>query len=256
MSLASPTPSPAAASVVVATLDVRNTADRWPARAPLLVEQLVSLDPDVVGLQEVRRFPDQARRIAREAAGDCRRWTVRRAYKTGPKRMWDGVAVLSRLPVTGHARLRLRGESRVALRVTVTLPEGQALDVYVTHLADRDEEVRCAQARRLLEWMDERPAAPAVVVGDLNSRPGSPPIRILSRRLRSAYAEVHRSEPPRTVPPGGTRRGGVIDYVLVTERVAVLDAGLAFDRPSPHDAGLFPSDHLGVWATVSVLPAG
>ncbi len=252
MSLAWPTPTPAPAGVVVATLNVRNTADRWRERAPLLVEQLVALDPDIVGVQEVRRFPDQARRIAR-AGG---RSAVRKAFKTGPKRLWEGVAVLSRLPVTDHARLRLRGQSRVALRVTVELAGGQALDVYDTHLADGDEAVRVAQARRLLAWMDERPERPAVLVGDCNSRPGSAPIRVLTGRLRSAYAEVHGSEPRRTVPPGGSGPGAVLDYVFVNQLVAVLDAGLAFYRPSPADPSLFPSDHLGLWATLSVLPAG
>ncbi len=233
----------------MATLNVRNTADRWPERAPLLVEQLVALDPDVIALQEVRRFPDQARRIAREAARGGPTWETRKAYKTGVKRLWEGIAVLSRLPVTGHSRLRLPGQSRVALRTTVETPAGLAVDVYATHLADGDEAVRTAQARRLLAWMDQRRDMPQVLVGDFNSRPGSAPVRALTRHLRSAYAVAHGSEPPRTV-----HGDGVLDYMFVNERVAVLDAWIAFDRPAPADASLLPSDHLGLAATLSVLP--
>jgi endonuclease/exonuclease/phosphatase family metal-dependent hydrolase len=240
-------PGTAGEGVVVATFNVHNTADRWRDRAPLVVEQLVDLAPDVIGLQEVRRFPGQARWIARHAGG----WTVRTAYKSGPKRLWEGLAVLSRLPVVGHGRLRLGGESRVALRVTVSVPGGQEFDVYDTHLADSDPEVRCAQVRRLLTWMDERPDVAQVVVGDLNSRPGSAPLKVLTDggRLRSAYAEVHGSEPARTVP-GGT----VIDYIFVNDRVTAVAAWLAFDRPapSPEDPKLFPSDHLGVAARLIV----
>ena len=71
----------------------------------------------------------------------------------------------------GHARLRLGGDARVAQRVTVVLPDGRPLDVYNTHLADGDEAVRTAQARRLLAWMDERPdSAPGA-----GRRPELPP---------------------------------------------------------------------------------
>ena len=238
----------AAGDVVVATLNVRHTADRWRARAPLLVDQLVALGPDVIGLQEVRRLPSQARWIARKAE-----WPtagVRTGYKTGIKWLWEGIAGLSRLPVTDHVRLRLGGDARVAQRVTVSLPGGRVLDVYNTHLADGDEATRTAQARRLLAWMDERPDVPQVLVGDLNSRPGSAPVGVLTGRLRSAYALVHGSEPPRTVPGGA-----VLDYILVNDLVEVLDAWVTFDRPSPDDPGLLASDHFGVAARLRVLPA-
>lgn len=254
MSLARRTSPAGSAAVVVATLNVRNTADRWRARSPLLVEQLVALDPDVVGLQEVRRFPSQARWIAREATrrrGRPPAWEVGGAYKTGLKRLWEGLAVLSRLPATGRARLRLGGQSRVAQRVTVALPDGRPLDVYTTHLADGDESLRCTQAERLLAWMAEQPDRPQVLLGDLNSGPRSGPLRVLGRRLRSAYALVHGSEPPRTSVNGA---GVVVDYIMVNDLVMVLDAWVAFDLPSARDPRLLPSDHLGLAATLSVLP--
>ncbi len=254
MSLARRSSPAGSAVVVVATLNVRHTADRWRARAPLLAEQLVALDPDVIGLQEVRRFPRQARWIAREATrrrGRPPAWEVRTSYKTGVKRLWEGLAVLTQLPAVDPVRLRLGGDARVALRVTVELPDGRPLDVYTAHLADGDQAVRCAQAERLLAWMEKRPDVPQVLVGDLNSAPGSGPLKILGRRLRSAYALVHGSEPIRTSVGG---RGVVLDYILVNDLVMVLDAWVAFDLPSPRDPGLLPSDHFGVAATLSLLP--
>lgn len=255
MSLARQTSPEGATAVVVGTLNVRHTADRWAARAPLLLEQLEELDPDIIGLQEVRRLPGQARwiatAVARRGGLQQQAWEVRTAYKTGVKRLWEGIAVLSRLPIIGHARLRLGADSRVAQRVTVGLPHGPALDVYNVHLADGGEDVRTAQAGRLLAWMDERPDVPTVLVGDLNSRPGSAPVRALTTRLRSAYALVHGSEPPRTVP-----RGPVLDYILVDDRIVVADAWVTFDRPDSGDPQLLPSDHFGLAASVSVRPAG
>jgi len=247
--------SPTGSEVLVATLNVRHTADRWRARAPLLVEQLAALDPDVIGLQEVRRFPSQARSIARATEGKGERgWEVRTTYKTGRKGLLEGIAVLSRLPVDppgrgGHARLRLPGQCRVAQRVTVEVADGRVLDVYNTHLANADEAIRALQATRLLAWMDERPGVPQVLVGDFNSRPDSAPVKVLTSRLRSAYALVHGSEPSRTLVAGG-----VLDYIFVDERVTVLDAWVAFDRPDPCDQRVFPSDHLGLAATLSLVP--
>jgi hypothetical protein len=73
---------------------------------------------------------------------------------------------------------------------------------------------------------------------------------LLTTRLRSAYAEVHGTEPPRTVPGNG-----VLDYILVNPLVVVLDAWVDFDRPSPTDPTLLPSDHFGLAAVLSLAPA-
>jgi endonuclease/exonuclease/phosphatase family metal-dependent hydrolase len=243
--------------VRVATLNLRNTADRWPARRGLLVRQLVALAPDVIAVQEVRMVPDQARwvtaAVARASAGRL----VYRAYrrpKMGAPGLWEGIGVLSRLPVVSTAWLDLRADARVAQRVTVRTAEG-TLDVYNAHLGLGGEALRSAQAQRLLDWIDGRRRAPAVLLGDLNARPGSPTIELLSGRLRSAHVAVHGCEPPRTVPTplrvGAAGAGSVLDYVFVNDLVEVSDARLAFDEV---DGPLCASDHYGLVADVTLRP--
>jgi len=39
-----------------------------------------------------------------------------------------------------------------------------------------------------------------------------------------------------------------LDYIWVRGAVTVVGARLAFDRPDPGDATLYPSDHLGISA--------
>ena len=241
----------------IATLNVRNTADRWRARRGLLVRQLVDLAPDVLAVQELRIVPDQAAWIAREVerrtAGALRYRSYRRG-KTGFLRVWEGVGVLSRLPVVATASLDLGADARVAQRVTVRLPEGGLLEVYTTHLGG-PEALRLAQVRRILDWMDAGPPVPAVLLGDFNSRPGSPTIELAASRLRSAYADVHGEEPARTVPTPLHRRqtatGSVLDFIFVNGLVDVRDARLAFDQVDPADPGLAASDHYGLVVTVS-----
>ena len=240
----------------IATLNLRNTAGRWRERRGLLVGQLVDLAPDVLGVQEARMLPDQmgwiAREVERRTAGGLRYHTFHRG-KTGLLRAWEGVGVLSRVPVVATASLDLGTDARVAHRVTVRLPEGGVVDVYNTHLGGL-EALRLAQVRRILAWTDTRPPVPAVLLGDFNSRPGSPTIDLVLSKLRSAYADVHGQEPPRTVPTPLHRRGSgpgsVLDFIFVNDRVTVRDARVAFDQVDPADPTLAASDHYGLAVTV------
>ncbi|MDQ4071087.1 MAG: endonuclease/exonuclease/phosphatase family protein [Actinomycetota bacterium] len=243
----------------IATLNVRNRADRWRQRRHLLVHQLIELAPDVLGTQELRILPNQAawitREVERRSDGRLRyRWY--RRPKTGLLGLWEGIGVLSRLPVAAVAWLDLGVDARVAQRVTVHRPDGGLLDVYNTHFGGKGEERRSAQARRVLEWMDTRPPLPVVLMGDLNARPGSPTVELLSSRLRSAYLDRHGSEPARTVPTplrrGYTGEGAVLDYVFVNDLLEVEDATLSFDQVDPDDPTLAASDHYGLAVTVAV----
>jgi endonuclease/exonuclease/phosphatase family metal-dependent hydrolase len=243
----------------VATLNCRNTTDRWRARRPLLVRQLVDLQPDVIGLQELRRFPSQTRGIAARARAGNLVLEQFRSYKTGLYGLWEGIAVLSRLPVLDRARLNLGGQNRVAQRVTVAAGDA-TLDFYNTHLASEGEEVRTRQAQRLMEWMAERPSRPQVLVGDFNARPTAPSIRLLTGELRSAYAVVHGAEPAKTVPTplrvGAPGKGSVLDFVFVNDLVEVHEAWRTFEEADPADEHLVASDHYGLTASISVRPAG
>ncbi len=242
----------------VGTLNCRNTADRWKARAPLLVGQLVELRPDVIGLQELRRFPSQARAIGRRARAAELLFDQHRSYKTGIYALWEGIAVLSRLPVLDRAKLKLGGPNRVAQRVTVAA-DGSLLELYNTHLTTEGEEARVRQARMLLEWMGERSSLPQVLVGDFNVRPDAPSIQLLAGQLRSAYAAVHGEEPVKTVPTplrvGATGSGSTLDFVFVNPLVEVHEAWRTFEEPDPADEHLFASDHYGLAATVSLPSA-
>jgi len=89
-------------------------------------------------------------------------------------------------------------------------------------------------------------------VGDFNAYPEEPTVALMKARFASAYEEAHGREPEKTWPtPVNTfdpSPPGCLDYAFVAGRPRPR-GGLAFDRPHPSDASLFPSDHLGVMAS-------
>ena len=243
----------------VGTLNCRNTANGWRRRRSVLLSQLVELDLDVIGLQELRRWPSQGRWINRAVnarSGDQGPYDDHRTYKTGVYGLWEGIAVLTRLPIVERDWLDLQIHNRVATHVAVQLPGGGLLDFYNVHLSSKTAEARTAQARLLLGWLDERADNPQILVGDFNAPPDEPAVGVLTERLRSAYAAVHGREPEKTVPTPlrGPAQGpdAVLDYIFVNDRIAVHGASVAFDRAAPDNPRLVASDHYGLMATVSV----
>lgn len=242
----------------VATLNIRNIADRWEERLPLLLADMRALQPDVIGLQEVV-YPMQQDRLL-GAAGEGRY----RASRAGAGKPEYGNSLLVREPLEATAEERLDlGWNRSAIRVLLRLPAGAVLLFAATHLhhVPADESVRDEQAAMLVEWLASAPAADAqVLVGDFNAEPDEPAYaRIRSQGFRSAYLEANGAEPAVTWPSGIQAPGmdtdgdpGCLDYIWLRGAVRATDVRLTFDRPAVGDPTLYPSDHIGIAAHIVV----
>jgi len=242
----------------VATLNIRNLADRWDERLPLLLADMAALQPDLMGLQEVVYPMQQDRLIG--AAGEGR-YGVVRGWAGRPE---YGNSALIREPfvATDVERLEL-GLNRSALRFVVALPEGGRMLFAVTHLhhVPADDAERDEQARLIVEWLASAPAADGqVLVGDFNAEPDEPaPARLRAAGYQSAFLAANGSEPAVTWPSGLDAPAkdtdgdpGCLDYIWVRGDVRIDSARLVFDRPAVGDPTLFASDHLGIAARLSV----
>ena len=249
------------ATVRVATLNLFNKVGRWGERLPLVVEQLIELQPDVIALQEVDLIIDQGMalcRLVNATLKDSPRYRIYHMGRPGRAAHVQALAVMSRLPVDAHEGLDYLLNDGVAQRLRVRLEGGEALEFYNTHLYFPPEATaeRLAQAKTLLSWVDTwREAKTVVVAGDFNAYSGEPTLDLMKGRFASAYEAAHGAEPERTWPtPVNTfdpSPPGCLDYIFVAGG-EVQEASLAFDRPHPLDQGLFPSDHLGVIATLKL----
>jgi endonuclease/exonuclease/phosphatase family metal-dependent hydrolase len=197
---------------------------------------------DLVALQEVDRhrreqsaFEDQAGWFAARLGADC-------AYAAcldddpphpGAPRRQYGTALLSRLPMADAVTTLLPcfpgSEQRGLLDVTADVG-GTALRVLGTHLQWDREDERLVQARAIVEALDDRPT---LLLGDLNTVPGSPTHTLLAAHLVDAWQAVgHGAGHTFTVerPP---RR---IDYVWVGGGVRPLEAEVVDSVASDHSA--------------------
>jgi endonuclease/exonuclease/phosphatase family metal-dependent hydrolase len=244
--------------LLVATLNILNLADRWSERLPLLLADMAAIQPDLIGLQEVV-YPMQQDRLL-GAAGEGR-YEAFRGWAGRPE-YGNSLLVKAPLVATDPERLDL-GLGRSAHRVRLALPGGSTLVFAVTHLhhppdAHAD---RVTQVEALVPWLDTSPAHDAlIVVGDFNADPREPAYDCMRHAgFRSAYAESNGEEPDVTWPSGLQAEAmdtdgdpDCLDYVWLRGDAAAESARLAFDRPAPGDPTLYPSDHLGIAATVRI----
>jgi endonuclease/exonuclease/phosphatase family metal-dependent hydrolase len=241
-------------------------------RLSALVSALVELRPDVAILQEVSLTPaDRHGSIANRilaglsAAGEAWSMAVAMAHGSPLVSFYEGSAILSRYRILSSETLAYRAQSlfpperRIALRVLIQAENG-ALEVIGTHLTNRAQRIRDAQARQLVERFvrDGGGSGPLLIGGDFNCPPAGDAVReLIAAGLSDAWAAAGRGA-------GYTALAGEVDdpEARLTERIDYLfTAGegvriegveLFLDAPritGPEEGRLlWVSDHAGVVA--------
>jgi endonuclease/exonuclease/phosphatase family metal-dependent hydrolase len=171
-----------------------------------------------------------------------------------------GLGVASLLDPLSHEILDLMSFESIAQRLVFEV-EGRRFAFAGTHLhypVDASG-ARVRQIEYLLAWLDSHAEGlPLILTGDFNAYADPPEktVQILKSRFRSAYETVHGREPDKTWPTPvndwDKSPAGTLDYVYVSPEWQVLDAGLCFDKPSPSDPAVYPSDHIGVYARLAL----
>ena len=249
--------------ITVATLNLFNRMGDWDARSPLVIDQWQRLSPDVIALQEVSLLTDQGTWLCREVneRRDGREhYRIKHAAHPDKAPAAAGLGVASLMDPLSHEILDLMSFESIAQRLVFEV-SGRRFAFAGTHLHYPVDarEARVRQVEYLLGWLDRHAdGLPLILTGDFNAyaEPPEKTVQILKSRLRSAYETVHGREPEKTWPTPvndwDKSPAGTLDYVWVSPEWRVLDAGLCFDRPSPDDPDVYPSDHIGVYARLGL----
>lgn len=267
------------ATLKILTLNIWNTKGPWEKRLALIREALTTLAPDVVGLQEV--IVDGTWSQADEIASGLDYATCFGRASAYPTGALFGNAILSKHRIDDHYTFELPSpgtEPRSVVYARLATPVG-SLPFYSTHFAWKFEEgaIREKQAlavSRAVKATARAEDLPAVLVGDLNTKPEATEIRFLKGLHALEGESVHFTDcfeavgegPGFTFDPQKNPHAGLthelprrIDFVLVRGpddwgrgkpvscRVVcdeVKDASEASERYAP-------SDHFGVLAEIS-----
>ena len=242
----------------IATLNMEQNHKRWELRRELIIQQLAELRPNLLALNEICVPLQTGRWLQHEVRKlyDLK-YSLVQQTKTNGSSLADAEGILTSFPLTETANLDYRAWDAVAL-VTRLEIEDRQVDVYVTHLhrSVGADSIRLYQVQQLLEWINERDDVEhQVVCGDFNATLDMPSAQLMTSRFEPAQTEPTAFTPLAEVNgelshPSWERMDRCIDYIWASRNLKVLTSGLCFNRPSPEDASLWPSDHVGVWADI------
>ena len=209
--------------------------DRSRQMLPRIGDELTALRADVVLLQEVDKNRIWSGRVD-QAAYLADRLGMEYAFATNVLRPGDsryGTAVLSRFPILESANTLLPRppgtQQRGLLRVVVEAAPGERVSLYTTHLEHTSEQARIAQARAAADVIRQDPY-PAVIGGDMNSRPASTAMTTLRTVAQDSWLVAgqdagltHPSASPRSRIDYLYTRGDVDVDAIATYPSAVSD---------------------------------
>jgi endonuclease/exonuclease/phosphatase family metal-dependent hydrolase len=244
----------------VVTLNLEQDHKRWAARRPLIIDELARLAPDLIAFNEVCMLLQSARDLRVAAAKRTGHdYALVQQTKVNSLSKVEGEALLTRFPVIETGNLDYQTRDMVAL-VARMLIQDVPVDVYVTHLfmSRGDDSLRLFQVQQLLAWIDSRgDVAGSIVCGDFNASLDTPSAALMARRFRPTQlaptAFTALTDTDGTVShPHWPRMDRCIDYIWVAGAMDLVASGVCFDKPSPADPTLWPSDHAGVWADLDI----
>lgn len=261
----------------VMTVNIRHDEDEWERRFELLADEIVRLDPDIIGVQEIEIRIDQTATlldlVADKGGADYQSYDHLKWESAGVL-TGEGIGIYSRFPILQSDTADLGEGGRVTVWSQIEVEPDYTVDMFNTHLESGDvpgrtgDEIRTEQAMRSVAFVEATATSPVgFFTGDLNATPDTDAYATLvDGGLVDSYLAVHGDETettgntsPIVLAEGAeqdpTRR---IDFVFARtdpeEEDAVVtptDSIVCFENAD--EAGFYPTDHLGVMTTFDLV---
>jgi endonuclease/exonuclease/phosphatase family metal-dependent hydrolase len=232
-------------------------------RLAFIIEKIIELDPDIIGLQEVNEdvsgsgLDNQGMAITKALSDNT--GLDYHYYQEFTHKSWDNqfneyIGIISKYPVEeeGYQQLATGVFPRKAIWNFINTPMGM-INFYCTHLSYNSQSVRLQQVEQIDAFIEETnqtyEADANILCGDFNDIPASGPVTYLTNPgpdgyYFDAYRVANPGLPGFTVPSDDPERR--IDYIFYTnlsyisvEKAKVVMEGEIF-------SGQYRSDHLGV----------
>jgi endonuclease/exonuclease/phosphatase family metal-dependent hydrolase len=243
--------------------------NHWELRKERCAARVIAFAPDLLGVQEALAFQRDfllsklpgfaAVGVAREDGAEGGEFSAL-LYRTERFALVDsGTFWLSETPDVPGSKSWDSSLPRIATWARLReRPSGRELLALNTHFDHRGRTARLEAARMIRAFVAAKGGRlPVIVTGDLNSGPGSEPLRVLLEPqpdrllLLDAYGQARAGAPDANDGTAhGFREGASgrrIDWILHTAHFDVREA--LIDRT--HEGPLFPSDHYPVGAVLS-----
>jgi endonuclease/exonuclease/phosphatase family metal-dependent hydrolase len=264
--------------------DATDTAasDTYEERLALIIEELRTFNPDIVGFNEATitdAHGDARERLATALKMEPFWLRANPWFPTRTREANDAIAKQigfqegelllvrsDRFPLIGGVDSHWinprtsETEGRVAFHIRVRVPgaTGEA-DIYITHLTGGGEAVRGRQAESVASFIrSTRGDGPAILMGDLSDVPTSGAFQAFAATgFHDPFAGEGVATCCRTSLTGEQQPLTLrTDYLLGAEW-APVETGFLAAKPGARNDGspLFASDHLGLFA-VFTLPSG
>jgi endonuclease/exonuclease/phosphatase family metal-dependent hydrolase len=232
----------------VATINLRHDVDWWEDRFQLISAQLAELEADLIGMQEVKISSEQAELLHLRAGEAGLSYEFHQELKTQLAAITgEGIALFSNRGFAAKTAIDLEyGRPAIIDRIALGDRELTFVNMHLHHQGG--DEVRLPQMQEALAAIEG--ASPVIMTGDFNATPDSQTYAAaIAAGFVDAGIDAGNTSPIRLVRSATVAQAprNRIDYIMV-RGLEVLEARIAFDRAGAD--GLYPSDHLGVFARV------
>jgi endonuclease/exonuclease/phosphatase family metal-dependent hydrolase len=247
----------------VITFNLRNfTDDHWDQRRPLMVQDMIRYDADVLAFQEVRGYinnPDnnmakQIQEDLQEQGVDYPSLVVQQAMPYPDQGVWEGLAIMAKVDIakSGYKELTLGQGSDSNKRIVLWAQfdvENGTFYVFNNHFS-YDENQAMLNAQEVIAYVNPFDG-PGLLVGDLNTTPDSDVVQyIADNGWQDVWEAFCPDDDGFTFRPWDLIKR--IDYLWINKYWsaqvfvnAVQSIERIFTR-CDHDSGEYPSDHLGL----------
>ena len=168
---------------------------------------------------------------------------------------WEGLSVISRLPILIHAVKKLSSNcsdpnQRITQWVQVQLESGDVFSLYNTHFALSQD---CLQTNvpETLEFMGDNSSGAGVLIGDMNATPDNTALsQVGAAGLTDSWAQLYPDDNGFTFPSWGPNKR--IDYCWASSSYSAQLTSIALTATDCASGVVYASDHVALVAQFDI----